>query len=282
MVYICIEDETSGYDFITSIINNVICPSVPYFILPSLRGCENFKNLFVDYNGKLYIKLDVNSRIYTTLSYGDTVVLHIDNFSNYTESLAYKLIKYTNKYEVSFYTSTLYCFEQALFSYSRFGKEIRGLYNYTGVYKEFKDLLKNRGDSFEAYCSKYKYALKLKTRTSYREAYTLEYLANRVFYAYFANMPCVKINKSNYINFDACFNNFNTFLNAYYNNLCKTANLCNYCDARKKSLNCSIRRISVTDRFANLRHFYLHSDLYLPLRCIANSNNDKTLSDILR
>jgi hypothetical protein len=280
MIYICIEDETSGYDFISTIIKRVIKPATgTYTILTSLRGCENFKKLFnrSKVTNLLYLQVnDMRIRLYK----GDTVVLFKDDATRSDNNYISALMTYSKFFGVNIYIADLYCFEQVLFSYPIFETYIYGLSNYTSLYSDFKRVLRAEVRGYDNFYAKYATLLK--------KSGTVESMANRIFCLYFSNMPCVRVNKHQYTSLDAYLNEFNAFTNkrvctfsVYYNNLCMQASLSRYCDNRYNSKNCFIRDIQGFKNTNKLRHFYLYSDLAKPLLNVRNQQEVKTLHEIL-
>lgn len=242
-LYIFTEDETSGYDFIKHIIQKVN-PTLQY-IIDTARGCKYLLKLLNNYS--------------TIFKPNDIIVLYFDYSTlNVSELDAW----YYNHSNLTVYLQGFYCFESVFFTYVRF---LTGEINMGVNQKMFKD-----------FAMVLKYNKNSELLTGFKNNYNIQYVGTLEQYAnYIFNrctqkyMPCINVNKHNYIDLDTSLQDNETYFKYFYLNKCDCNNMLDYKKLQHNKLSYCMEKHKLnlcvyTKHGINLVDFYYNSILRSP------------------
>ena len=255
MIYIFVEDSTSGFDFISAIISRGLVPNKPYKLV-SIQGCGNIHN--VCYN----ILKGVSA-----VTHNDVFVFYIDNYT--TNSIGLTCLMDLVAYGYSVFVVDYYCFESVLYSYN-FEGNVVGDEKFKGAYDAMKLMLQGK------YCLWYDFKNRFSELLGLKYNSTIEQAANLVFVRYYNRLGCILVNKSSY---GYCLDDaarLKTIGKMYYNSGCRLFNRA-YCESMYKHGFCKrVRRAR-----NNLLKLYKYSVLSKPLVCLNNKGMSQPLHQLL-
>lgn len=256
MVYILCEDTTSGYDFTKTIIKRVIKPKRRYTVL-ALGGCRNVNKLIDSWaDEKFIISFVVNeTKIFCKLRKGDEIVLLVDRPTTNVVQLSIAVEKLKNR-GIKISIQAYYCFESALFSYDKFGKDYQGDVRLQDAFLEMQGMFKN--ERFDI--AKLRRLSGISNTTG-----SLEQFANILFSRYFKKLSCCRVVKNmHYESLNYALEK-RKFTKGFYNNLCEDIVLETADEKKGKdsfTLSCSAARQDKFCRRANFEKFDNLSDFY--------------------